>query len=260
MAHAHGESRVEGAEELRVKESDRVAATAAALRAIGSRVEARDDGWRIRGVPARPRGGHVLSEGDHRIAMLGAVAGLASREGVEVEGAETVAISFPGFFELLEQLKEAPKPSWTTPLSSHFRNGDGPVIIAIDGPAGAGKSTVARMLAERLGFRYLDTGAMYRALTWLALERGADLEDTDVLVALAEEHPVGFDGLRVFVDDVEVTRAIREPRIDRHVPRRRQADAGARGDARAPARARRARRRRDRGPGHRPRRRPCTPR
>jgi 3-phosphoshikimate 1-carboxyvinyltransferase len=104
MAHARGDSRVEGAEELRVKESDRVDATAAALRAIGSRVEAREDGWRIRGVPARPRGGHVRSEGDHRIAMLGAVAGVASREGVEVEGAETVGISFPGFFDLLDSV------------------------------------------------------------------------------------------------------------------------------------------------------------
>jgi cytidylate kinase len=92
------------------------------------------------------------------------------------------------------------------------------MIIAIDGPAGAGKSTVARQLAERLGFRYLDTGAMYRALTWLALERTVDLESTDELVRLAEEHPVAFDGLRVFVDGRDVTQAIREPRIDRAVP------------------------------------------
>jgi cytidylate kinase len=92
------------------------------------------------------------------------------------------------------------------------------MIIAIDGPAGAGKSTVARQLAERLGFRYLDTGAMYRALTWLALERAVDLDSTEELVRLAKEHPVEFDGLRVFVDGREVTGAIREPRIDRAVP------------------------------------------
>jgi len=61
------------------------------------------------------------------------------------------------------------------------------MIVAIDGPAGAGKSTVARRLAERLGFRYLDTGAMYRALTWLALERGIALDDAPALAALAEE-------------------------------------------------------------------------
>ena len=59
------------------------------------------------------------------------------------------------------------------------------MIVAIDGPAGSGKSTVARGLAERLGFRYLDTGAMYRALTWLALEDGVDLDDGPALEALA---------------------------------------------------------------------------
>ena len=67
------------------------------------------------------------------------------------------------------------------------------MIVAIDGPAGAGKSTVARMLAERLGFRYLDTGAMYRALTWLAMHEGLDLGDGDKLGVLAREHPVEFD-------------------------------------------------------------------
>ncbi|HSC92902.1 MAG TPA: 3-phosphoshikimate 1-carboxyvinyltransferase [Gaiellaceae bacterium] len=107
MAHARGESVVEGAEELRVKESDRIDATAAALHALGTRVETREDGWRIRGVPARPRGGTIDGADDHRIAMLGAVAGLASREGVELRGAEAVAISFPGFFQLLSQLQEA---------------------------------------------------------------------------------------------------------------------------------------------------------
>jgi len=92
------------------------------------------------------------------------------------------------------------------------------MIVAIDGPAGAGKSTVARRLAGRLGFRYLDTGAMYRALTWLALELDVPLEDEGALAALAEEHPVTFEGLRVFVDGREVTDAIREPDIDRAVP------------------------------------------
>jgi len=67
-------------------------------------VQAHDEGFSVTGVPTRPRGGKVDARGDHRIAMLGAVAGLASREGVEVQGADTVAISFPGFFDLLEQV------------------------------------------------------------------------------------------------------------------------------------------------------------
>jgi len=93
------------------------------------------------------------------------------------------------------------------------------MIVAIDGPAGAGKSTVARRLAERLRFRYLDTGAMYRALTWLALERAVELEDTDELVTLARANPVAFrDEDRVYIAGHDVTRPIREPRIDRAVP------------------------------------------
>lgn len=93
------------------------------------------------------------------------------------------------------------------------------MIIAIDGPAGAGKSSVARALAVRLGFRYLDTGAMYRALAWLALERRVALDDEEALEALARTHPVTFgDGQSVAVDGRDVTDAIREPRIDAAVP------------------------------------------
>ncbi len=92
-----------------------------------------------------------------------------------------------------------------------------PVIVAIDGPAGSGKSTVARGLAARLGFGYLDTGAMYRALTWLALEAGADLEDEDTLAVLAREHAIRFEGDRVLAGGADVTDEIRSPRIDRVV-------------------------------------------
>jgi CMP/dCMP kinase len=91
------------------------------------------------------------------------------------------------------------------------------MIVAIDGPAGAGKSTVARGLATRLGFRYLDTGAMYRALTWLALQEGVDLEDGAALGALAEAVPISFAGDRVLIRDTDVTEAIRQAEIDRVV-------------------------------------------
>jgi len=103
-SHARGETVVSGAAELRLKETDRVEAVADALRACGGHVRARPDGWAVTGVPARLRGGKVDARGDHRIAMLGAVAGLASREGVEIEGAESVAVSFPGFYEMLDSL------------------------------------------------------------------------------------------------------------------------------------------------------------
>jgi cytidylate kinase len=93
------------------------------------------------------------------------------------------------------------------------------MIVAIDGPAGAGKSTVARQLAERLGFRYLDTGAMYRALTWLAMQRGLDLSRGEQLGELAAMNPVEFsEGGRVSIAGTDVTYSIRESRIDRQVP------------------------------------------
>ena len=117
------------------------------------------------------------------------------------------------------------------------------MIVAIDGPAGAGKSTVAKALAERLGFRYLDTGAMYRSVTWLALRRGLDLGDGALLGQLAAAHPVVFgESGRVLIDDTDVTSSIRQVRVDRMVPvvashpevrevmRERQRELGAEGD------------------------------
>jgi CMP/dCMP kinase len=118
------------------------------------------------------------------------------------------------------------------------------VIVAIDGPAGAGKSSVARALAALLGFKYLDTGAMYRALTWLALHEGVPLDDGPALEALAAANPVGFGvGGAVSIAGEDVTARIREPEIDAAVPvvarhpevrevmRGRQRDLGRSGDS-----------------------------
>jgi CMP/dCMP kinase len=118
------------------------------------------------------------------------------------------------------------------------------VIVTIDGPAGAGKSTVARRLAERLRFRYLDTGAMYRALTWLAIRESIPLDEAQRLGALAAANPVELDEHgRVFIAGTDVTSAIRRSNIDRVVPavarhpqvrsvmRERQRELAAEGDA-----------------------------
>jgi 3-phosphoshikimate 1-carboxyvinyltransferase len=93
---AEGETTIRDAVELRRKESDRVATTCEALNALGANAEPREDGIRIEGSGGL-RGGAIDSHGDHRIAMLGAIAGLASREGVEVEGMDAAAVSYPGF-------------------------------------------------------------------------------------------------------------------------------------------------------------------
>jgi 3-phosphoshikimate 1-carboxyvinyltransferase len=102
--HAHGDTVVRGAGELRAKESDRIETVVAELRRVGGHVRATPDGFRVRGVPARLRGGIVDSHGDHRLAMLGAIVGVASREGVELRGGDAAAVSFPGFFDVLQQL------------------------------------------------------------------------------------------------------------------------------------------------------------
>jgi cytidylate kinase len=92
------------------------------------------------------------------------------------------------------------------------------VIVAIDGPAGAGKSTIAKLLAKKLEFQYLDTGAMYRSLTLKAIRAGIGLEDEESLVALARQTVIDLKGdvqkgLRVFLDGEDVSEAIRTPEV-----------------------------------------------
>jgi CMP/dCMP kinase len=89
------------------------------------------------------------------------------------------------------------------------------VIIAIDGPSGAGKGTVARAIADSLGFRHVDTGAMYRAVAWKALEEGVDLDDGGAVAALGARARFDLEGGRVWIDGHDVARAIRTPAIDR---------------------------------------------
>jgi len=92
-------------------------------------------------------------------------------------------------------------------------------VIAIDGPSGVGKGTVARAVAAALGFRHVDTGAMYRAVAWRAQQLGVDLDDEDAVAAVANMAVVEVDGSRVVIDGTDVSSAIRTPDIDRATTR-----------------------------------------
>jgi 5-enolpyruvylshikimate-3-phosphate synthase len=141
-----GRDVVRGAQELRVKESDRIAGVVEGLRGLGAEIEATDDGFAVRGSGGL-RGGTIDAHGDHRLAMMGAVAGpRLARGGRGDRDGGRRRVSYPGSSR-----------TWRA------------VLVAIDGPAGAGKSTVARALARELGFTYLDSGAMYRCVALLSL-------------------------------------------------------------------------------------------
>jgi 3-phosphoshikimate 1-carboxyvinyltransferase len=103
-AMARGDSVVRGAEELRAKETDRIETTVDTLRALGAHITSAPDGFTVRGVPTRLEGGRMHARGDHRIAMLGAIAGVLSRSGVRVEDPGCVAVSFPDFFAVLDEV------------------------------------------------------------------------------------------------------------------------------------------------------------
>ncbi|MCU1358746.1 MAG: cmk [Ilumatobacteraceae bacterium] len=92
-------------------------------------------------------------------------------------------------------------------------------VIAIDGPAGAGKSTIARALAARLGLEYLDTGAMYRAVTYAAVRRGLDLDDDAAIAQFARDVTLEVSDQGVMVDGVDATAAVRTPEVTRSVSR-----------------------------------------
>ncbi len=172
---ARGWTRIRGARELRVKETDRIHALVVNLRALGVEVVEVDDGLDVLGTDA-PLSGRVDAFDDHRIAMAFGVLGAQDGNRIEVNGRGAVEVSFPGFWTLLGRLRA------DGPTSASGQQ----TVVTIDGPAGAGKSTTAREVARRLGYRYLDSGALYRALTYALLakdvapERWPDLDAQDL--------------------------------------------------------------------------------
>jgi len=180
-------------------------AVADMVETFGARASIDGDTLAITGLGGPLRGGRFDSGGDHRMAMSAAIAALAVRPGEHslITGFGAVETSYPTFAEDLERLAAGP----TAPRA---------LLVAIDGPAGAGKSTVSRAVAERLGVERLDTGAMYRAVAALALELGTPPEDSEAVAALAGAATISV-GERVTIDGRDVTGVIRSPEVGRAV-------------------------------------------
>jgi len=178
-AFAAGKFTYRDAKELRVKESDRIAIMAENLTRVGASVEEFDDGLAVEGDPARALGGTIESHMDHRIVMSFEIADLVSRHirhphelelsqsaSLAIKGKEWVETSFPSFYDKLHYT---------------LANGVSPIgksVITIDGPAGSGKSTVAYTVARALGYNQIDSGALYRAFTYMGYREFTRLHPT----------------------------------------------------------------------------------
>lgn len=209
-AFAEGTTAIEGVGFIRRKETDRIANTAAELAKRGIDATAELDGITVRANPFSLRAGLVDCHGDHRMAMAMSLIGLRVA-GIAVDDPDCVAKTFPDFYEVLETLRTSPE------------EGSAPAVpvIAIDGPAASGKSSVARAVAAELDMDYLDTGAMYRAVAWASLEAGVDLDDLAAVAKNARTSQIEISSVsgsqQVAVDGVDATAAIRSAEVDRSV-------------------------------------------
>jgi 3-phosphoshikimate 1-carboxyvinyltransferase len=181
-AFAQGTTAMHGLGELKVKESDRLSAIAHGLKQCGVTAEVNGDSLSVTGSPQPVGGAIVPTHFDHRIAMSFLVLGMASRNPVHIDDGSAITTSFPGFTELMNGLgariaADTPSPKRTIPVRS--------LVVAIDGPAASGKGTLARRLAEYLGYPYLDTGSIYRAVGLKLIYSDKDPNDTQAAIAAA---------------------------------------------------------------------------
>ena len=196
--YADGTTTLRNIASWRVKETDRIAAMAAELRKLGATVDEGADYIRIT-PPARKqdwKSAAIHTYDDHRVAMCFSLAafnpaGLA----VRILDPKCVAKTFPDYFETLFAVAEA-------------RPADIPVIC-IDGPTASGKGTLAALAAHRLGYHYLDSGALYRATAFAASRAGISLDDGPAVAALAATLPLRFMSDQVFLAGEDVSDAIR---------------------------------------------------
>jgi 3-phosphoshikimate 1-carboxyvinyltransferase len=200
--------------ELRVKEVDRLAAVIDMVEAFGAAARAEGDTLAITGVGGPLRGARFDSLGDHRMAMAAAIAALAAAPGEHslITGFAATATSYPSFADDLRHLTTTTMTPTGATAPPDQAQAPRPLLVAIDGPAGAGKSTVSIAVARHLGLERLDTGAMYRAVAALALERGIAPEDADAVAALAATADIEV-GAHVLIDGLDVTSRIRSPEV-----------------------------------------------
>ena len=209
-AFAEGTTSIGGIGFIRRKETDRIGNTAAELAKRGVDAVAEPDGITIRANPFGLRAGVVDCHGDHRMAMAMSLMGLRVA-GIGIDDPDCVAKTFPDFFDVLESLRCSPALLAEPQVQ----------VIAIDGPAASGKSSVARAVAGELGMDYLDTGAMYRAVAWAALRAGVDLDDLMAVASIARNAAIEISSAsgaqQVSVDGADATTAIRSAEVDRSV-------------------------------------------
>lgn len=212
---------------IRKKESDRIAATVDGLQALGISASNDPDGWTVK--PGKVTAGTIETHDDHRNAMSFAVLGLLAK-GVTIDDPTCVSKTFPTFFDTLDELRRAGDASLA--------------LVALDGPSGSGKSTVARMVAEALGVQYLDTGAMYRSVTWAVLKQGVLPGNIPVVADLARALTIDVQLEKVFVDGHDVTKPIRGIEVTSNV-----SEVAANPEVRANMRTRQRQWARERGGG-----------
>lgn len=218
-ARAEGTTEIRDARELRVKETDRIRALAVNLRTVGVEVEERPDGLVIEGGD-HPLRGRVQAFGDHRIAMAFGVLGALPGNEIEVDDPGVVGVSYPGFWE---QLREVTSRRRGGQREGRRVGGSPAPVVTLDGPAGSGKSSTAKAVARELGFRHVDSGALYRAATLALLESDLPSEEWETRGAgeVAGRgltlQPAG-DGFQVLLDGEPVDPdALRSARVTERV-------------------------------------------
>ncbi|MDO9403929.1 MAG: bifunctional 3-phosphoshikimate 1-carboxyvinyltransferase/cytidylate kinase [Polaromonas sp.] len=196
--YADGTTTLRNIASWRVKETDRITAMAVELRKLGATVEEGEDLLRITppALLTEWKAGAIHTYDDHRVAMCFSLAAFnPAGLPVRILDPKCVAKTFPDYFETLFEVVEA--DSARIP------------VICIDGPTASGKGTLAALTAQRLGFHYLDSGALYRLSALAAGRAGVSLDDGPAVAAIARSLPVRFEGHQVLLDGEDISDAIR---------------------------------------------------